>query len=152
MHIQLDHDLQCDALLWAYVEKDTNYVALALDPASFVNHGENEDVINLDGNCYALWDIEIGEELLEDYSDFIGFSDNQVEWFHQIRGIAWKEQGPSTRSHSAEEYNLIGAPKTWGGKTFSPAVVVIFFSCLVAACVARKFLPFRLFKKQKGGI
>lgn len=146
---ELDHDLQCDALLWAYVEKDTNYVALALDPASFVNHGESEDVINLDKDCYALRDIEIGEELLEDYSDFIGFSDNRVEWFHRIRGVAWKEEGPSKRSHSTEEYNLVGAPKN-GFETFPSAVFIC--SCLVAACVLRKFLPLYFSKKQKGGI
>ena len=148
---ELDYDLQCDALLWAYVEKNTNYVALALDPASFVNHGESEDVVNLDENCYALRDIEIGEELLENYSHFIGFDNNQqVEWFHRIRGVAWKEEGHSTRSHSAEEYNLIGAPKTRG--TLSPAVSAFAISCLMAACVVRKFIPLHFSKKQKGGL
>mmetsp|Transcript_14943 Transcript_14943/g.30979 ORF Transcript_14943/g.30979 Transcript_14943/m.30979 type:complete len:269 (-) Transcript_14943:452-1258(-) len=142
---ELDHDLQCDALLWAYVEKGTSYVALALDPASFVNHGETEDVVNLDENCVALRDIEMGEELLENYSEFIGFDENEVEWFHRIRGVAWKEKGPS-RSHSTDEYNMLGAPKMWGGNAqfrdqFPPSHAVIFFvSAVCALLVGKKFL------------
>lgn len=114
----LDYDLQCDVLLWAYVEKETNDVTLALDPASFMNHGEGQEDNNLDVNCAAIRDIEIGEELLQDYSSFIGFSDNaRVEWFYRIRGIAWKEHGAPERSHSTEEYNLLGAPKPLGIST-----------------------------------
>ena len=160
---QLDHDLRCDALLWAYVEKGKGYVALALDPASFVNHGETKDVINLDADCYAMRDIAMGEELLEDYSHFIGFKNNEVEWFHRMRGISWKEeQGPTSRSHSATEYNVLGAPKTWGSAgglrgraeypVPPPQTIVFCLSCLVACLVVKKFLPSHFFKKQKGGI
>ncbi len=115
----LEYELQCDVLLWAYVEKETNdVVELALDPASFMNHGEGEEDNNLDVNCAATRDIEIGEELLQDYSSFIGFSDNtRVEWFHQIRGLAWKEHGAPTRSHSTDDYNMLGAPKPLGIST-----------------------------------
>jgi hypothetical protein len=66
-----NHDLQCDALLWAYVEKGEGYVSLALDDGSFVNHGESTDVINLDKDCVAVRDIQIGEELLENYTEFV---------------------------------------------------------------------------------
>ena len=65
------HDLQCDILLWSYVEKGEGYVSLALDDGSFVNHGETSDVINLDKDCSAIRDIEIGEELLENYTEFV---------------------------------------------------------------------------------
>jgi hypothetical protein len=65
------HDLQCDILLWSYVEKGEGYVSLALDDGSFVNHGETSEVINLDKDCSAIRDIEIGEELLENYTEFV---------------------------------------------------------------------------------
>ena len=150
---ELDHDLQCDALLWAYVEKGMGYVALALDPASFVNHGETEDAINLDSNCVALRDIEIGEELLENYSHFIGFDEDEVEWFHRIRGVAWKEDGPS-RSQTADEYNLLGAPKVWGervqfGDQIPPAYTIFFvLSAIFALVKIKKFLRNNV-KKEK---
>lgn len=114
---ELDHDLQCDALLWAYAEKGRDYVSLALDPASFLNHGETKEVINLDVDCHALRDIEIGEELLGNYSEFIDFSNHKLDWFTEIRGLAWndeqqQQQGPQPlRWSSVEDYNLFGAPK-----------------------------------------
>ncbi len=150
---ELDHDLRCDALLWAYVEKGLGYVALALDPGSFVNHGETEDVVNLDGNCVALRDIEMGEELLENYTEFIGFAEDEVEWFHRIRGVAWKEDDAS-RSHTTDEYNLLGAPKVWGKRTqfceqFPPAYTVFFvLSALFAFVKVKRFLRNNV-KKEK---
>ena len=53
------------------MEKGEGYVSLALDDGSFVNHGETSDVINLDKDCSAIRDIEIGEELLENYTEFV---------------------------------------------------------------------------------
>jgi hypothetical protein len=161
---QLDHDLQCDALLWAYAEKGEGYVALALDPASFVNHGETADVINLDEDCVALRDIRVGEELLEDYSQFIGFDEEEIEWFNQIRGVAWKEKLGLGLAHSADEYNLLGAPKMLrlgGGSGYDgdfivpatvwePILAVLLFG---SAIFAVKCLHIsRFFKKQKGGL
>jgi hypothetical protein len=73
VNVNLVHDLQCDILLWSYVEKGEGYVSLALDDGSFVNHGETIDDINLDKDCYALRDIQIGEELLENYTEFVSF-------------------------------------------------------------------------------
>lgn len=109
---ELDHDLQCDVLLWAYPEKDHDHVSLALDPASFMNHGDTEEDINLDVDCVALRDIDIGEELLGDYSDYVEFSNDKFDWFTELRGMAWSEQPDAPiRSSSAEEYNLLGAPK-----------------------------------------
>lgn len=108
----LDYDLQCDVLLWAYPEKDKHYVSLALDPASFMNHGDTEEDINLDADCVALRDIDIGEELLSNYSDWVEFSNDKFDWFTELRGMAWSEQPDAPiRSSSAEEYNLLGAPK-----------------------------------------
>ena len=159
---QLDHDLQCDALLWAYAEKGSGYVALALDPASFVNHGETEDVINLDEDCVALRDIRVGEELLEDYSRFIGFDEEEIKWFSKIRGDAWKEGSGQGQARSTDEYNLLGAPKMLrvvsgndGDLTVSASVwePILALSLFGAAFFAVKYLhTSRFFKKQKGGI
>ena len=152
---KLDHDLQCDALLWAYVEKGDGYVALALDPASFVNHGETEEVINLDKDCFAIRDISIGEELLENYTHFIGFDEEEVKWFNRIRGVAWKEAVAASQARSTNEYNLLGAPKAWGvlkgddvALTWLPAVLVF----IVAVWVLKKIFPSNVLKKDKGGI
>jgi len=152
---KLGHDLQCDALLWAYVAKGKGYLSLALDPASFVNHGENDAVTNLDKDCYAIRDIDMGEELLEDYSHFIGFKG--VKWFHKIRGVAWKEDGSADRAHSTDEYNLLGAPKMWGigsnHRGIDPVWLGVALLLGVATFVSLKsFRPSRLFKKQKDGI
>eukprot|EP00532_Pseudo-nitzschia_australis_P002168 CAMPEP_0168190662 /NCGR_PEP_ID=MMETSP0139_2-20121125/17034_1 /TAXON_ID=44445 /ORGANISM="Pseudo-nitzschia australis, Strain 10249 10 AB" /LENGTH=311 /DNA_ID=CAMNT_0008113649 /DNA_START=261 /DNA_END=1195 /DNA_ORIENTATION=+ len=170
----LDHDLQCDALLWAYVEKGAGYVSLALDPASFVNHGETEEVVNLDEDCFALRDISIGEELLEDYSHFIGFGEEEgVEWYHQIRGRAWQEgELGSHQAKSTDEYNLLGAPKVWKGSNGGgdgiissmsmsslssvtaelPVWLSAFGLLVVVTLVLNRCLFFRSGKKEKEGL
>jgi len=148
---RLDHDLQCDVLLWAYVEKGLGYVSLVLDPASFTNHGERPELINMDDNNHATRDIQMGEELLENYSKFIGFDEDSVEWFHEMRGIAWKEGGPPARSHSTNEYNLLGAskgaPKMWDTITLFALGLFV-----VSVLILKKVLPSNLFKKQKDGL
>jgi len=155
----LDHDLQCDALLWAYVEKEHGHVALALDPASFVNHGETKRVINVDGDMHAINDIAVGEEILEDYSDFIGFvgQDEELEWFHKIRGIAWNEnKNGLDPAQSTNEYNLLGAPKSWGmegGYSFDRNAELLLFPVALAlwaaVVVVKKFLPSKLRSHKK---
>jgi len=116
------YDLQCDSLLWAYVEKNQGSVSLALDEGSFVNHGESDAVVNLDSDCYALRDIQVGEEMLENYSHFIGF--HELVWFDRIRGNAWKEpelqhkegMNGDLLAKSSDTYNIFGAPKKgWDG-------------------------------------
>ena len=79
------HDLQCDILLWSYVEKGEGYVSLALDDGSFVNHGETSDVINLDKDCSAIRDIEIGEELLENYTEFVSLCLFVLYYVYSVR-------------------------------------------------------------------
>lgn len=155
----LDHDLQCDALLWAYVEKQEGYVSLALDEGSFVNHGETEDVINLDSDCYALRDIKVGEELLENYTEFIGF--NELKWFDEIRGKAWQEpminRSNEVLAKTTSQYNKFGAAKMnkLNNKEFigSGNAYVIFFSFIGMVYLAKKVFSYRLFiEKEKGGI
>eukprot|EP00536_Pseudo-nitzschia_multiseries_P004939 jgi/Psemu1/11337/gm1.11337_g len=157
---ELDHDLQCDVLLWAYIEKGEGHVALALDPGSYVNHGETEDVINLDGDCYALRDIEVGEELLEDYSKFIGFGKEEgMEWYNQIRGWAWQEgELGSHEAQSTDEYNMLGAPRVWGGVVINQecdlsAIWILAVGILfVGAFILSKLFHCRSSQKEKEGL
>mmetsp|Transcript_32967 Transcript_32967/g.37791 ORF Transcript_32967/g.37791 Transcript_32967/m.37791 type:complete len:356 (+) Transcript_32967:51-1118(+) len=176
------YDLQCDSLLWAYVEKGHGYVSLALDEGSFVNHGESEEVVNLDSNCYALRDIHEGEELLENYSEFIGF--HELKWFDVIRGDAWKEPEIEQKAgmtdllaKSSETYNIFGAPKKrWDGSYSQQhqsyvettaaeyltleknAMLIVGIALLGACCLVGggvcvvRKFPYHFFKKEKEGL
>eukprot|EP00537_Pseudo-nitzschia_pungens_P005091 CAMPEP_0172369300 /NCGR_PEP_ID=MMETSP1060-20121228/31985_1 /TAXON_ID=37318 /ORGANISM="Pseudo-nitzschia pungens, Strain cf. cingulata" /LENGTH=296 /DNA_ID=CAMNT_0013094177 /DNA_START=285 /DNA_END=1175 /DNA_ORIENTATION=- len=156
---KLDHDLQCDALLWAYIEKGEGYVSLALDPGSYINHGETENVINLDEDCYALRDIQMGEELLENYTEFIGFGEEEgVEWYNQIRGWAWQEgELGSHEAESTDEYNLLGAPKVWDSAAINAesglfTIMPIIGLLLFCAFVLNKMFPYHFYRKEKEGL
>ena len=81
----LPHDLQCDIILWAFAgDGDTAY--LVLDEGAFVNHGETPELVNLDPDCRTLRDIHPGEELLQDYGEYINPNPG---WFNDIRERAW---------------------------------------------------------------
>ena len=90
---QLDPPFACDVLQWAYVqdvskgedgELPSLKISVDLDEGSFCNDAEDESDHNMgchpnlasqvDGGCtsnyFALRDIEVGEELLCDYSSF----------------------------------------------------------------------------------
>jgi len=97
---RLPHDLQCDVLLWAYAvqpsrkkssgKKGERFVECNLDEASFFNHGERPDLVNIEHNR-ASRDIEEGEELLMDYGSFIALGEEALPWWDEIRNTAWKE-------------------------------------------------------------
>jgi hypothetical protein len=57
--LRLPHDLQCDVLLWAYPDAENEYVGLALDEGTFINHADSDDLKNLDSSGYALRDVSI---------------------------------------------------------------------------------------------
>jgi len=72
--------LACDVFQWAYSGKSYG-VCVDLDEGSFINHASSSDTKNRDwesgnespnlvGGSIASRDIEIGEELLTDYSEF----------------------------------------------------------------------------------
>ncbi|KAL3914882.1 MAG: hypothetical protein SGILL_005902 [Bacillariaceae sp.] len=115
---RLPHDLQCDVLLWAYPDAENENVGLALDEGTFINHAESDELKNMDSSGYALRDIRAGEEILEDYTEFIGVK--TLEWFNIIRSLAWEEEieashdsdgssgTPNTNIHSG--YVHAGAP------------------------------------------
>ncbi|KAL3913833.1 MAG: hypothetical protein SGILL_006336 [Bacillariaceae sp.] len=108
---RLPHDLQCDVLLWAYPEKDSSSVGLALDEGSYMNHGEDEKVVNMDADCKALRDLKAGEEVLEDYGDFIGT--NQDAWFNKLRDKAWgdqKQERVGDNNQVEKSYVSLGVP------------------------------------------
>jgi hypothetical protein len=96
---RLPHDLQCDVLLWSYAvaplytgSTGPKYVECNLDEASFFNHGESSELINVVGSQnIAARDIKKGEELLMDYGSFIALGKDSSPWYDEIRNTAWKE-------------------------------------------------------------
>eukprot|EP00546_Thalassionema_frauenfeldii_P013733 CAMPEP_0178919500 /NCGR_PEP_ID=MMETSP0786-20121207/14470_1 /TAXON_ID=186022 /ORGANISM="Thalassionema frauenfeldii, Strain CCMP 1798" /LENGTH=236 /DNA_ID=CAMNT_0020593435 /DNA_START=42 /DNA_END=752 /DNA_ORIENTATION=+ len=107
--------LQCEILLWAYPQGKKR-ASVDLDEGSFVNHGDTEEVRNFDLDGRASRDIEVGEELLMDYSAFITYNKNK--WFDEIRSAAWAEKSDESAEDEAgslyettDEYNLLGTPK-----------------------------------------
>ena len=95
---RLPHDLQCDVLLWAFASTETGgngevkkYVECNLDEASFFNHAERAELINIHGvGNVATRDIKKGEELLMDYGTFISLGEESIPWWDEIRNTAWK--------------------------------------------------------------
>jgi hypothetical protein len=101
----LPHNLQCDIILWTYpIAETTTKVAIAFDEGNYINDGGPESIRN---NVYsystatAMYDIKAGEELLQDYSEFIDL-DREVEWFDQLRESAFGKHN----------YTLQGSPLT----------------------------------------
>jgi len=95
---RLPHDLQCDVLLWAYAAAPVrkgmqgSYVECNLDEASFINHAEHPDLVNvMVPQNIAARDIKEGEELLMDYSSFISLGEEAIPWWDEIRNTAWQE-------------------------------------------------------------
>lgn len=84
----------CDILQWAYAfELDHDQkigVGVCLDESSLFNHG-NESVANVgypdptSSRCVALRDIDVGEELLQDYDSF----EEDLEWFDDLVMVGW---------------------------------------------------------------
>ena len=113
---RLPFSLQCEIILWAYVEGSSHEgyrVAVELNDGSFINHGEITEEINAaeiniscDGLC-ALRDIEAGEQILMNYSKFIVY--DALDWFDNIRSMAWRENALNGTSCTAD-YNSIGTP------------------------------------------
>jgi hypothetical protein len=129
---RLPHDLHCDALLWAYPDEDSETVGLALDVGTYVNHADSKELLNLDTSCRASRDIHAGEELLEDYSKFIGI--DTLEWFNIIRSAAWHESSSTNLQDSFPEgepgihhgYVHIGVPTSASREIASEHVVNFF--------------------------
>jgi len=150
---RLPHDLQCDILLWAYVAKDYEHVEVVLDEASFVNHGDSPELLNLDTKDYTTRDIKAGEELLEDYTKFIGM--NEVKWFDKIRSAAWDDHQSTQNKHSeksvADGYVRLGVPKEsemeeYGERAFEAFIIqgwMLSFAVVVAFLRLVRFRPTR---------
>lgn len=133
--------LQCEILLWAYpVEGGEAHVAL--DDGSFVNHGNTEEEINFGNNDRAVRNIDAGEEILMNYTEFIEYDANP--WFDSIRAAAWnndeEDNSDSTTYHTTQEYNQIGAPKRRNHENeFSVFVFAfVFFTILCSAYFLRR--------------
>jgi hypothetical protein len=80
--------LQCDALLWSFAGK--RHVVLVPDERGCVNHGgaDGKNIVTAqDGGFKAKRDIEAGEELLDDYAEYMRF--HRLDWYNSIRKDAW---------------------------------------------------------------
>eukprot|EP00531_Pseudo-nitzschia_arenysensis_P002277 CAMPEP_0116126388 /NCGR_PEP_ID=MMETSP0329-20121206/6307_1 /TAXON_ID=697910 /ORGANISM="Pseudo-nitzschia arenysensis, Strain B593" /LENGTH=309 /DNA_ID=CAMNT_0003620471 /DNA_START=32 /DNA_END=961 /DNA_ORIENTATION=- len=143
----LPHDLQCDVTLWAYATTlrrknrgDKQIVACNLDEASYFNHAEQPEMVNIiSQSSSAMRDIEKGEELLMDYGSFISLGNESLTWWNEIRSTAWQEAVSSTNSSSSfdstpsndamDGYVKYGAPKVvqtkmTGGTVFADAYTI----------------------------
>jgi len=118
--ISSNFELSCDILQWAYVAdfyRGDYHVGLDLDEGSYINHAEdgkanigcsaetlakNPDVD--DPDCwgeYALRDIEAGEELVVDYTEFYQFG--KLTWFDKMVSEAWARDEPDNQIIATEE-------------------------------------------------
>jgi hypothetical protein len=103
----LPHNLQCDTILWTYpVIGSTTTVVIAFDEGNYIN--DSPDSYNVH-ETVAMYNIKEGEELLEDYSQFIAL-DGEVAWFDQLREKAfgkynYTQQGspPNLRAQNKSE-------------------------------------------------
>ena len=108
---RLPHDLQCDVLLWAFATggKHRGLVECNLDEASYFNHGERPElvnVVNTGRNSFASRDIAKGEELLMDYTSFIALGDESLPWWDDLRNMAWRE-GDDKNNHGVNKTDSI---------------------------------------------
>ncbi|KAG7341504.1 SET methyltransferase domain containing protein [Nitzschia inconspicua] len=95
----LPHNVQCDVILWTYPEADsTTEVAIPFDEGVYMNDGgPGSSRNNVDSQTVALRDIKAGEELMQDYTEFIDL-ENEVKWFAKLRqrafgNYAYTQQG-----------------------------------------------------------
>ena len=103
----LPPELQCDVLLWTYGSEEQAF--MALDVGSYVNHGVGSEV-NIDEATITLRDIQPGEELLQDYSGYVGV--DQTLWFDEIRDKAWGSPSEKEKEKLLDSYVFQGAPTT----------------------------------------
>jgi hypothetical protein len=101
----LPHNLQCEIMLWTYpIVHTTSKVTIAFDEGNYINDGgpgSRTNNVYSDSTATAIYNIKAGEELMQDYSDFIDL-DHEVEWFDQLR----------ERAFGKYSYSLQGAPPT----------------------------------------
>mmetsp|Transcript_37908 Transcript_37908/g.77356 ORF Transcript_37908/g.77356 Transcript_37908/m.77356 type:complete len:211 (-) Transcript_37908:252-884(-) len=106
---ELPYDLACDVIQWAYVfqeEDDVFACGVDLGNGSFMNHGKAKDDMNVvsreDGGMVASRDIEVGEEILADYTSFHEIG--QLSWFDYLAKEAWDCPGSGTNPNSVLFY------------------------------------------------
>ena len=67
----------------------TGCVECALDEASYTNHGESPQLVNIDTASKTIRRISAGEEILQDYNEFIASGNISLDWWDEIRSVAW---------------------------------------------------------------
>ena len=118
---RLPYELQCDVLLWAYAALplgrtggggtagfgNGTHIECNLDEASYFNHAERPELVNMGGiRNIAFRDIRKGEELLLDYGSFIALGTASITWWDDLRNTAWNE--PSSSSSAAANTSTAG--------------------------------------------
>jgi hypothetical protein len=112
----LPHNLQCDIILWTYPNVDTTTtVTIGFDEGNYMNDGgPGSRRNNLFSDTTAIYNIKAGEELMQDYSEFIAL-DGEVAWFDQLRERAfgkynYTQQGspPNLRAQNKNETVMSG--------------------------------------------
>jgi hypothetical protein len=91
------------------VANTASKVAIPFDEGVYMNDGgPGSSTNNVDSETVALRDIKAGDEILQDYTEFIDL-DNEVEWFAKLRERAfgkyhYTQQGaPPMLAHERDE-------------------------------------------------
>jgi SET domain-containing protein len=76
--------LEILSLFYAYISRQTGRYINCGDDGKYVNHSYNPNIASRPGKeeevCYALHDIEKGEEITQDYNDF-----EEVEFGFEVK-------------------------------------------------------------------
>eukprot|EP00568_Trieres_chinensis_P012881 CAMPEP_0183296544 /NCGR_PEP_ID=MMETSP0160_2-20130417/4046_1 /TAXON_ID=2839 ORGANISM="Odontella Sinensis, Strain Grunow 1884" /NCGR_SAMPLE_ID=MMETSP0160_2 /ASSEMBLY_ACC=CAM_ASM_000250 /LENGTH=230 /DNA_ID=CAMNT_0025458163 /DNA_START=71 /DNA_END=763 /DNA_ORIENTATION=+ len=100
----IPYELACDILQWAYVQKkDGSYAAsVDLDDCSYLNHArDGNNVVETWDATVAGRDIEVGEELLTDYTSFD--EDGKLIWFDDLADLAWDKDDSGDDDEDEDE-------------------------------------------------
>jgi hypothetical protein len=62
-------------------KSSTDCVEMALDEASYINHGETPDLINTDITATTLRKMNKGDKILQDYNEFIASERISLDWW-----------------------------------------------------------------------
>jgi hypothetical protein len=88
---------------------DGSVIEIALDEGNYIHDADRPEQVNLNDDCVALRDIQVGERLYMNYSSFFYDEAEPIEWFEALKNKAFARTskrlgGPSSspsRSNTA---------------------------------------------------